>query len=1023
MKKQDNPLYKNMTEDQRGILDLLQDFYDATKDSGGVFASPFYRPDISGIDIFGLQSADMNRTVDMLSSSLLKKTIDSAVAAEFSGIMSQASSKKQKQQISSLINSVRGLPGGNALALKLSGLGGTQEFFRYAGQLGNSIASASGSGVYADILNPSGLGKNVSDAVMLQNMAYGMAVNDSTGTINMDYTHGLSIEQIGKLSARALSNRKMYYDENGNSYAKIGESPISNESFKQSFKELTDKVNEAVAAFAPLCGSVESATDMLDEMSGADGNMFNMSKYDQNRYLDRATMQAYAMQAVGASAGISPQQMYAISQGFMQSFASRRDLGLSQSNLLAGYGGSYREISNLMAINMADYKAKHPNATGMQLYSYQQGISNKINNYLGSGIDNFSAVVADMTRTGGIEEKDYNRYLTLLREGEGEGAVAFITGNYGNNAIKRAMNPADVAISKKNSSELYNQSLSAGAEGQASQKTSIDRNIEAGNIINNAVSLLSSISPDSKNQYSNEALTKDAYKYILSEKGIASLITWNPDANRNSMKRIADSFNSGKITSEEAGIKLQEAGVRKNYLDRAVDLNKLNSLNSQIASAMSDNDNAKKYDDILNSPDFLHKFGISQDDMTNAANGKTGMNAVLAKSRFAAEKSGRYPVSVLTEDLKMSGEAANSLLGLGVLDKNIYEGINRAIGVSEYTNKKNEAEARRFDSPIWFQDIYKKYNDEDRSAILLNLQREGKITFGTSTPRSFLAKKFRMDLHPESNKKLDEAERAYKDVIEKGGRQVDAVTAARLKLKAHSSPGSYEASDAEAERRGQIHDLWIKSTAKAFTGADGNYISGITDRIVLDVAEAIDSGSGGSDRALSILKNVKTKDSSTKILGKILNIRNKMVDDLAVPTENSSEPLTDEQRRRVAILNEASSASAHPDTKNTDGSAEGAMASAIANSATFHGFGPQSESQYAGQWSGIAKFTKRYTDRVLKIFVPNSTDRLKTVGSENRTAPEAAGAHSDSGSNENTALLRQLVEVMRTFVTKYDNNS
>lgn len=339
---------------------------------------------------------------------------------------------------------------------------------RFFDTLANGAAGINRAAGYGetDVLSPYSVMESHRRTMNLSKTVYGLGVKDGGG-YDVGYTHGLNMEELGKVSQRILSSSIPYVDENGN-----GIDPESDK-FKERMKKFGSKVNEAASSLAKVTGSVDEAISIMDKMAG--GNFLAGSEEQASAVARRAKKIAAAVRVTSAMAGVSPQEVYADMRGLQGSIASAMGVNPYVANATGFSDGLFGMAYNgTMAANY--FAATHPDATQSERELVRFVSGERSRAYGGSDAAALSAMVAD--NASSFDQGELQAIKNALRKGRPEDIIGMIRGKLGKSVYDRYMNDPSVRVSARKRASEENKDLldeldAAGVEGnlpQAEQK-------------------------------------------------------------------------------------------------------------------------------------------------------------------------------------------------------------------------------------------------------------------------------------------------------------------------------------------------------------------------------------------------------------------------------------------------------------------------------------------------------------------------------------------------------------------------
>lgn len=344
--------------------------------------------------------------------------------------------------------SVLGVPNGN-------------NFFGMIANGASGISRASGYGD-TDLLNPYSVMDSHRRAMGLAKTVYGLGVREGGG-YDVNYTHGLNMDEFGKVSQRILSSDIPYVDEYGKRL-----DPES-DAFKEKMKKFGSKINEAVSSLTKVTGSIDETLTLMDRMAG--GNFLGGSEEQASETANKARKVAAAIRITAAASGTSPTEIYANMKGLQGGIAAAMGVSPNIANA-SGFSNALMGMAynGTMAYNY--FNATHPNATQDQKNLVEFAAKSRTQAYGGSEGATLSATVAD--NADRFTSDQLRKIREALRSGRPNDATGIVRKALGERLYDEYMNnPATRIAARRRASEqngeLLNDLDAAGIEGNLPQ--------------------------------------------------------------------------------------------------------------------------------------------------------------------------------------------------------------------------------------------------------------------------------------------------------------------------------------------------------------------------------------------------------------------------------------------------------------------------------------------------------------------------------------------------------------------------
>lgn len=336
------------------------------------------------------------------------------------------------------------------------------QFFGTVANGASGISRAAGFG-QTDILNPYSVMASHERTMKMAEMAYGLGMRKEDGGYNIDFTHGLNMEEMGKVTQRLLSSDVAFNSDDGERFE-----PES-EKFKERLEKLGSKFNEAASMLSKITGSIDEAITLMDRLGG--GNFLGGTESQATEVASRAKKMATAIRVTSAIAGISPQEAYANMKGLQNGMAT----GMGMNAYIATASG-FSDLMQGMAFNGTmgynSWAAMNPNATPMEKQRALFVANGRAQSYATSNGAAFAAAVADNASLFSKEELE--NIKSAYREGRPNDVVGLVKERIGSGMFNEYMTDQalQVAARKRASEEnpdLLNDIDQAGQEGNLAQ--------------------------------------------------------------------------------------------------------------------------------------------------------------------------------------------------------------------------------------------------------------------------------------------------------------------------------------------------------------------------------------------------------------------------------------------------------------------------------------------------------------------------------------------------------------------------
>lgn len=335
------------------------------------------------------------------------------------------------------------------------------QFFGTIANGASGINRAAGFG-QTDIFNPYSVMASHERTMKMAETAYGLGVRKDGG-YNIGFSHGLNMEEMGKVTQRLLSSDVAFNGDNGERFEH------GTEKFKERLEKLGSKFNEAASMLSKITGSIDESIKLMDRLGG--GNFLGGTEAQATEVASRAKKMATAIRVTSAIAGISPQEAYANMKGLQSGMAT----GMGMNAYVAAASG-FSDLMQGMAFNGTmgynSWAAMNPDATPTERQRALFAANGRAQSYATSNGAAFAAAVADNARQFSKEELE--NIKSALREGRPEDVVDLVKGKIGSEMYNEYMTDKalQVAARKRASDknpDLLNDIDQAGMEGNLAQ--------------------------------------------------------------------------------------------------------------------------------------------------------------------------------------------------------------------------------------------------------------------------------------------------------------------------------------------------------------------------------------------------------------------------------------------------------------------------------------------------------------------------------------------------------------------------
>ena len=353
-----------------------------------------------------------------------------------------------------VIGSIAGIPnGGNFFGMIANGAPG--------------ISAAAGFG-RPDMFNPYSMMESFRRTRDLSRMVYDMGVRKNGG-YNIDFGHGLNMDEMGKVTQRLLSSSMTYVDENGNRLDP--ESKEDADKFKERLNRLGSKFNEAASMLSKVTGSVDEALALMDRLGG--GNFLGGTEEQASAVANKARKMATSIRIAAAMGGISPQDIYdkISAQRVVMSYAMGIDPEVAKKT---GFSSSMYDASYSAIMGYGIWAAANPKASETDKDKALFVARERADRFSGSSAAKLVAAVADNRER--FTPEQLKRVEEALRTGRANDVAGMVKRVLGSATYTGYMNDPSMNIAAimrinqdKQAKNLYGNLFQAGIEGNITE--------------------------------------------------------------------------------------------------------------------------------------------------------------------------------------------------------------------------------------------------------------------------------------------------------------------------------------------------------------------------------------------------------------------------------------------------------------------------------------------------------------------------------------------------------------------------
>ena len=359
----------------------------------------------------------------------------------------------------------------------LIGIPNYNRFFSTIANGANGINQASGNGS-VDIFNPYSVEGAYNRAVDMAKTIQGVALRENGG-YNVNFSHGLNMNELGLVSQRFLSSKLAY-----NEYEKNGEETGRTlnlidhkdaEKFKNNLSNLGSKFNDAASMLSKITGSVEEALQLMDKLGN--GNFLGGSAKKATDIANRAMRMATTIRVASAIAGEDPKQMYQAMGGIQNVMLGAMGVDPNIAHK-TGFANALLGNAYTATLAYAGWSAMNPNASSQEREQALASVQYRAGAYQSSTGSSMAALVALNKNMFSQEELEGIR--TAFKEGRPEDYKNLVRDRIGHETFDKGINdPRRIVINRRMASEKNSDLLadldSAGMEGGLNEAGNVGR--------------------------------------------------------------------------------------------------------------------------------------------------------------------------------------------------------------------------------------------------------------------------------------------------------------------------------------------------------------------------------------------------------------------------------------------------------------------------------------------------------------------------------------------------------------------
>ena len=399
-----------------------------------------------------------------------------------------------------------------------------ERFFSQIAGGASGIGEAAGFGP-TEMFNPYSVMASHRRAMSMGRTMYSLGTRENGG-YNIDFSHGLNMDEMGMMAQRLLSSEIPYREyKRSDPFGGIDTSSPTGRTldpekdageFKNNLEKLGSKFNEAASMLSKITGSVKDAIGLMDRLAG--GNFLGGTAEQATAVAEKAKRMATAIRITSAIAGISPQEAYAnmtkMQSGMVEGMGINSYVGEA-----SGFSGLMTNMAynGTMAYNM--WAATNPGATEQQKAQALLAANGRTQAYATSNGATLAAMFADNEHL--FTEEERNQFEQSFREGDPNRMVGMIKERIGANMFSEYMNdPALQAAARVRAGSAVERYDQAGMEGNLAQAEAFGAKRLLGKAIRDIDSDISGTTGGSGYSKERDAAVKSRLSELAVEQGL-----------------------------------------------------------------------------------------------------------------------------------------------------------------------------------------------------------------------------------------------------------------------------------------------------------------------------------------------------------------------------------------------------------------------------------------------------------------------------------------------------------------------
>lgn len=430
----------------------------------------------------------------------------------------------------------------------------------------NSAGISSASGRATSVLNPYSARDAYNRAVDLAHSVSNFAIRPDGKGFNIDFTHGLNMDEIGMVTSRLLSSKIPYHrwEEKGK---KMGDRlDEESQEFRDELKNLGDKFNSTASMLTKLTGSIKESLKIMDELAG--GNFLGGTKAQAEDVARRAQSMAATVRMTAAVAGVSPQEAFKNMRVTQELLLQRSGVHQSLADA-SGYSGVLMNHAANAITSYNMWAASNPGASPMEKKRALFAIQTRFAQYVGTNGEAAAAIVSGHLDLFSKEEQETIK--NAYRRGEPDSVRQLIQNRIGIAAYTDYINdPAAIqGFREAGDQDFLREMAQAATEGNDTQTHRAGARRMLSHSLSRTDGELSLYTGDRRLRYKDrrdaatDALRRLARENGMSAEGAASM---DLDKLRNYLNRKGVDPRVIERTIHSAEIERQERDIKKNTM-------------------------------------------------------------------------------------------------------------------------------------------------------------------------------------------------------------------------------------------------------------------------------------------------------------------------------------------------------------------------------------------------------------------------------------------------------------------------